>query len=303
MPAGPGPHPVIIMLHGSGRSDRTDGGGYAPLIDRFRKAGLAVLSWDKPGVGESTGPLSYDSDVLAERSGILLAAVEFLKAQPNIDPAKIGIWGVSQGTYVMALSLELTDAIEFLIMVGGPAMDAYDQSAFLLGQLAACAGATLEEAKSIEAASSAAEKATTYQEYLDNIIALQEDPWLIEEGLLGDLVPEEVWEPEDRTRLGFFNPVDVLKDTTIPVLAVFGEKDRQVDPIQGAAAYQQALEAAGNESFRVEVIAGADHTIVRAETGCLSERAARSPADRVDYATAYLDLMQDWLTQVLATGS
>ena len=75
-------------------------------------------------------------------------------------------------------------------------------------------------------------------------------------------------------------------------------KDTQVDPFQGAQAYQEALQKAGNQNYRVELIPGVDHNIVRCKTGCMIERDSRSRADWLKYAPEYLDLMEEWLIQL-----
>jgi pimeloyl-ACP methyl ester carboxylesterase len=51
LPPTPGPHPGIVIVHGSGRATRTSGGSYDWLVD----LGFAVVTVDKRGVGESTG--------------------------------------------------------------------------------------------------------------------------------------------------------------------------------------------------------------------------------------------------------
>ena len=56
-PAGTGPFPVVLFVHGSGDADRTMFGMYLPIMERMLRAGYAVFSWDKPGYGESTGQL------------------------------------------------------------------------------------------------------------------------------------------------------------------------------------------------------------------------------------------------------
>jgi fermentation-respiration switch protein FrsA (DUF1100 family) len=104
---------------------------------------------------------------------------------------------------------------------------------------------------------------------------------------------EDDWEPHARDTDLFFDPVDVLEHTTIPVLAFYGELDKNIDPVQGAAAYEAALQKAGNQHYRVLTIPGVAHTLTPAKTGCLSESWSTSPAPE------YLDTMEAWL-QVLS---
>jgi dipeptidyl aminopeptidase/acylaminoacyl peptidase len=293
IPAAEGKHPVIIMVHGDGGIDRTDSGKYRPIMERFLRAGYAVFSWDKPGTGESTGEFADGAYIISDRASILVDAVELLKEHPSIDPERIGAWGISQAGYVMPLALTMTDDIAFMIAISGPAMDSYSQGAYLVGQLVFCAGGSEEEARLVEQQIVKLDKATTYQEYLENQTLLVENPIVRELGMIpANITPEDEWEPEDRSRLSFFNPIEVIEQATIPVLAFFGEKDRQVDPFQGAGAYEQALQKAGNQHYRVELIPGVNHVLVPAETGCMNERRARV------YAPEYLDLMEEWLGQL-----
>ena len=93
-PAGTGPFPVVLFVHGSGQADRTMFGMYLPVMERMLRADYAVFSWDKPGYGESTGQLS-DTLVYHQRAQIVLEAIEVMKAHPDIDPNRIGLWGIS----------------------------------------------------------------------------------------------------------------------------------------------------------------------------------------------------------------
>jgi pimeloyl-ACP methyl ester carboxylesterase len=297
IPGTEGRHPAIIMVHGDGRIDRYDSGIYRPIMERFLRAGYAVFSWDKPGTGESTGEFEDGTWIITYRASILVDAVEFLKEHPAIDPERIGVWGISQGGIVAPMALTMSDDIAFMIVVSGPGMNSIDQTAYLIGQKLLCEGYSEEEAQLAEQSFAGMCQATTYQEYRENHANLiQFPPALIFTG--SDIRPEEEWEPWDRNVDAFFDPIAVIEQTTIPVLAFFGEKDTQVDPFQGEQAYREALEKAGNQHYQVELIPGVDHNIVLSETGCLAERDSRPWALWLKYAPEYLDLMEDWLVQL-----
>jgi fermentation-respiration switch protein FrsA (DUF1100 family) len=106
------------------------------------------------------------------------------------------------------------------------------------------------------------------------------------------IAEEDVWKPWPQDIDAFFDPMDVIKHTTIPVLAVFGELDKNVDPVQGAEAYEAASQAAGNMDHQIEVISGAAHVLMPAKTGCIGESGGRS------YAPEYLELLEGWLQQL-----
>ena len=77
LPSGPCPHPALVMLQGSGPTDRDSGGYFPPIRDHFLSTGLAVLSWDKPGIGESTG--HWTRQTLFDRADDALAAIDFFR--------------------------------------------------------------------------------------------------------------------------------------------------------------------------------------------------------------------------------
>ena len=84
------------------------------------------------------------------------------------------------------------------------------------------------------------------------------------------------------------DPVPMLEKTTCPVLAIFGSKDRLVDPEASAKVYQRAFEKSGNRHGTIRMFADADHGLfVRdKETG------------QARYAPGYLDAMTEWLRKL-----
>lgn len=72
-------------------------------------------------------------------------------------------------------------------------------------------------------------------------------------------------------------------------MALFGDKDRYVDPLQGAAAYEEALQTAGNSNYQVELIADVGHTMLNQSTRCGSGGAT---------SARYLELLGDWANKL-----
>jgi pimeloyl-ACP methyl ester carboxylesterase len=102
---------------------------------------------------------------------------------------------------------------------------------------------------------------------------------------------EEDWGPWPRDIDAFFSPMEVIEHTTIPVLAIFGEHDTRVDPIQGAEAYRAALERAGNTEFHVEVIPDVGHTLTPSKSdGCVTGGGG--------FAPRYLELIDEWIERL-----
>ena len=81
--------------------------------------------------------------------------------------------------------------------------------------------------------------------------------------------------------------------TSVPVLAIFGGLDVQVDDEQNAPALQAALEAAGNPDFEVVVLADANHLFQKAESGALDEY----PTLPTEFTEDFLPTITGWILQ------
>jgi pimeloyl-ACP methyl ester carboxylesterase len=289
IPTEGGSYPAIIMVHGDGHATRHGSVPFEPLIEIFLRSGFAVFSWDKPGDGESTGEIN---DWLGERSSILVDGLSALAEHPAIEPNQIGLWGISQAGWVMPRTLERTDDVAFMIVVSGGAEDVIEQEAYQLGRRLLCAGGSSEQAEIAEEQRSRARKATTYDEYRSAMEILQGIPG-IEDYVESGILEEEDWEPLPRDWDLFWDPMDVIERSDIPVLAFFGELDMNIDPIQGADAYRAALEEAGSRYSQVVLISGVAHLLRRTETGC-QDLLGTGPQSQ-EYVPEYLIALEDWL--------
>jgi pimeloyl-ACP methyl ester carboxylesterase len=123
LPAGTGPFPAIVMGHGSGEVTRQQ---LTSLALGLVQAGFAVLRYDKRGVGGSGGVYEVAGNVAnSERvfpilAGDMLAGIEFLKTRPEVDPARIGLFGVSQAGWIIPLAASRSSDVKFMILVVGP---------------------------------------------------------------------------------------------------------------------------------------------------------------------------------------
>ena len=298
LPEGAGPFPVVVFVHGDGPNNRTSGVTYPPIMERMLQAGYATFAWDKPGTGESTGQLQQ-SRVVRQRAQIVLDAVAVLKERRDIDAGQIGLWGISQAGYVMPRVLEQSDDIAFMIAISCPGEPGVEQGAYLVTAQARCGGGLpAPDAAEMERLLGVVEWAATYDEYVQLKTALREYPAFLAletQGVFVGVRPESEWHAPNLDGDYFWDPVRAIERTTIPILAVFGERDTQADPVQGVRAYRAALARAGNPHSRVELVPGADHNILLAETGCITERERRSRAGWRNYPAAYLDLIEEWL--------
>lgn len=115
LPAGKTSPPVVLLVHGDAAQDRWSAGGYLPLVNDLVSRGIAVYSWDKPGVGESQG--NWLAQTMADRAGEAAAAFSALKAQPELAHSRMGFLGFSQAGWVLPQA-SLQAKADFSVMVG-----------------------------------------------------------------------------------------------------------------------------------------------------------------------------------------
>lgn len=95
-----GKRPALFLIQGIGAFsiEAGPGGieGYAAIIDDFNARGFVTMRVDKPGCGDSEGRPLRDVDFDTQLDGFR-QALRALKADPDVDPNKILIFGHSMG--------------------------------------------------------------------------------------------------------------------------------------------------------------------------------------------------------------
>lgn len=119
LPVGAAPTVGVVIVHGSGPEPRMDA-----LARLFAGRGMAVVSYDKRGVGESGGHYedlyNISPENLALLSGDAAAAMDWLAAQPGIGHLPLGYWGISQGGWIVPDAAVQTPETDFLTLWSGP---------------------------------------------------------------------------------------------------------------------------------------------------------------------------------------
>ncbi len=322
-PAGTSPFPVVLFVHGDApTANRTMFGMYLPIMERMLQAGYAVFSWDNPGAGESTGTIERYR-ITQQQAQIVTDAIKVMKAHSDIDPNRIGLWGVSMAGWVMPRVLMESDDVAFLICQSCGSMSGPDEFVYLTVSQGYCRGVPEEVAGQLEILLAELDKARTfdtYEGYLHYREVLDELAALGSVTVPGSVISEAGWLKNDPVSPAW-SPVHVFEQVCIPVLAIWGERDTKIDPIRAAHAYRDALEQAGNSYYRVEVIPGADHLLTPSKTGCISDEGqtiervleeqgftledlnSLDPQDPIlltlgsawPYTPKYLDMIKEWL--------
>lgn len=129
MPVGAGPHPAVLLLHGSGRLDRDGNTRRAKqnlgpaLAEPLARQGIATLRYDRRGVGATPG--DWLSAGFADNRHDAAAAVDALSARPDIRSCAIGVIGHSEGA-LHAMSLGTRPDVAAVVLLAGFARSGQD---------------------------------------------------------------------------------------------------------------------------------------------------------------------------------
>lgn len=221
-----GPFPAAIVVHGSGRVRWQDLKSYARHLV---PEGMAVLLFDKRGVGGSSGTHRVISvadsgeqlELLAED---VAAAVEFLALHDLIDADRIGLIGGSQAGWIMPLAASKSDHVAFLVTISGPAVS-YGQEIY-------------------------------YSQMTGD------DPGIDEE--LAD--SEITRRMQSFTGPNGYDPEPVLRQLSVPSLWLLGSADRSV-PTSLSVRTLEHLRQNNNRPIDIQVYPDGDHSLRHAGTG------------------------------------
>ncbi len=278
LPRGQGPFPAAILLSGSGPHDRDESlVGHRPflvLADHLTRKGIAVLRFDKRGIGKSTG--DYANATTEDFAGDAEAALAYLKTRKEIDLPKTGLIGHSEGGMIAPLVATHSSDVPWIVLLAGPGLKGEDtlllQSELILktagvndGQIAK----TREFNKQTYALVRQEKDPATLQAKLSG---------LVQSSGMGASLPPDALQAQVRLMVSpwfkFFldyDPVPTLQKTTCPVLALNGEKDLQVAPKENLAKIQKALQDGGNKDFQTTELPGLNHLFQHSPTGSPTE--------------------------------
>ena len=140
LPAGPGPFPAVVLVPGSGYTDR-DSTGLASKASRdlawgLASQGVAVLRYDKRTLTHALA-LARQPDFTLDDELVddALAAVALLRQKPRIDRARVFVLGSSLGGWAAPRIAQRDPAIAGLILYSAPAASRREQQLHDLRQL------------------------------------------------------------------------------------------------------------------------------------------------------------------------
>lgn len=131
IPPGGGAHPGVVYVSGSGATLREE----AHWLDSlFISRGIAVLAYDKRGVGQSGGVYPGDlasTETIATLAGDAAAAARFLAAQAGIDRSRVGFYGLSQGGWIIPQAVVRSGGVaSWALIESGPTVTQGESDAY-----------------------------------------------------------------------------------------------------------------------------------------------------------------------------
>src|SRR5260221_631614 len=115
LPPASGPAPALIICHGAGDFKEN----YFELCEFLADKGIASLALDMHGHGASGGARFHVN--ISDWVSDVQAAIQFLTHHPNIDPNKIGAFGISSGGTAILEAALIEPSLKALVATATPA--------------------------------------------------------------------------------------------------------------------------------------------------------------------------------------
>jgi pimeloyl-ACP methyl ester carboxylesterase len=298
LPKGAGPFPAALLIAGSGPQDRDESlANHRPFLliaDALTRKGIAVLRYDKRGVGQSTG--NPDTATTLDLAADAQAALAFLKSRKEIDGSKIGLIGHSEGAIIAPYLAGHAKDVKWVVLLAAPATNG-EQTLLNQSELIGRAGGLSEDQLDASLGFDQAAYALVRKEKDPNVLA-EKLVGLVKESGLDAALPPAALETQLRMLASpwfrFFldyDPLPNLKGVTCPVLALYGQKDLQVAAKSNLPLVQQAFRNSLNTQAEARELPGLNHLFQHAYTGTPAEYAAIEET----FSPDALALTVDWV--------
>lgn len=238
LPAGQGPFPAVVLVHGSGPHDRDESIGpnkpFRDLAHGLARQGIAVLRYEKRTKARPQDFASGAFTLREETVDDAVAALMLLRQASGIDPARVFVLGHSLGGYAAPMIARQAGGVRGLVLLAANARALHDIVPEQVEYLAELDDMVNEqELQSI----------TALRAQRDEIEAMRGGGPAPARPMLG--LPEAYW----RALLAY-DPVAEAKALKLPMLLMQGERDYQVTVADDLARWQKGLSRQTGVSVR-----------------------------------------------------
>jgi pimeloyl-ACP methyl ester carboxylesterase len=297
LPKGAGPFPAVLLIAGSGPQDRDESlANHRPFLlisDALTRKGIAVLRYDKRGVGKSTG--NPDAATTMDLAADAKAALAFLKSRKEIDGSRIGLLGHSEGAIIAPYLAGHSNEVKWLVLLAAPATTG-EETLLNQSELIGRAGGLSDDQLDASLGFDQAAYALVRKEKDPNVLA-EKLVGLVKDSGLDAALPPAALETQLRMLASpwfrFFldyDPLPNLKTVSCPVLALYGQKDLQVAAKANLPLLQKAFHDSVNTQVDTRELPDLNHLFQHAYTGTPAEYAAIEET----FSPEALSLIADW---------
>ena len=303
---------VVILIAGSGPFDRdcTQMNGqklFVTIADYFTQHGIAVLRYDKRGIGKSGG--DFNTAFTFDFAQDVAAGIQFLKQnRSDIDTHNIGLVGHSEGGLISFIVASQSHDLAFIVSMAGAVVTKIDDVLLQTELQFKASGATddfiafdkkirkqiLETVITLSIDDAQKKLPTMVKQYIARMTDKQK-------ALAESLSPFAFTEENYEQWIAMFNtiwrvyllsnPMDFISKVTIPVLAIHGELDFIVYSQLALPIIGQGLKIAGNKDVTIIPIPHQNHSFQQCNTGAIDEY--DTIKETIHEST--LKLMTDWI--------
>jgi pimeloyl-ACP methyl ester carboxylesterase len=285
------PKAAIVLVSGSGPQDRNAYLGsqinhspFLVLSDYLTRKGYAVLRYDDRGVNESTGDFrAATSDDFALDA---TAAVAYLRSLKELKNVPIGVAGHSEGGMIAPVVASRDEELDFVILLAAPAVSIDSMMLDQRRQVARSMGQPEMLIRRDEPTLRAGyawikdNPDLSEEDYIEGLYGVFEEQLKnLPEALQRSIVDPRAFNAQYVVPLSSpwmrrfiaFEPKDFLSQLSIPVLAINGLLDTQVDGMANLNAIAEIMAINGNKDVTITPLLGLNHLFQPADTGSPTE--------------------------------
>ena len=310
VPAGGTARGMLLIIPGYGKTDVAGYTSYYDLRSRFTQIGIATVIWDKPGCGLSEGTFDPDQPVTGSAAEVL-DAVRQLRQSATPGSQKIGFWGISRAGWIVPLAMAGDPDLAFWISVSGT--DGEENFPYLLESNLRIEGRSETQIAELvgewKRGFAIMSSGGAFEDYLAATQGIRADPFMVyltggkDEDKAAYLVQQQqflsgAFQVDKDTGLQDYVPdfPAMLSGLNVPVLAIFGEKDCNVDWRKTKALYTATIGSNPKASLAVRTFPDGNHNLQQCKTGGLRETLEMTERRACD---GYYEAMDDWLRKVV----
>lgn len=288
-PHGRGPFPAILLRGGAGPLTRD---AWAFVTRFFLTQGFATLISDKRGVGKSSG--SFDSATYADFALDERAGLEFLRHYPNVNSSVVGMWGHSEGSWVVPMAATYAarehEPPAFVILSAPISIPPWQQNLWQAEHLPKAEGMPDTLISNLIKLQALMYKVISshgkyWSEYRQAVQSRPLPPWFLQ---YVDTTSNLAWLLRSNVDL-FHDPAPWLKAVPGPLLIVLGSCDHTVPSDESSIRFEEIL-STRQIDYTIETVPGAGHGL-QDDCGDTDRRGLNVRG----YSPGYFRLIHAWL--------